>query len=113
MGHPHDRHAIIMFLIFFILINTYAFIILESFTDRMLCASSNTLTSPTCHIPIRGDSGGALPMKVSQPEDDVHIGIVSFGYDKLGRKDPVTTDVRYIDNPHDEKNIIMFLILFI
>ena len=62
---------------------------LGTLTDNMLCTSLGVLSKPA--IPKRGDSGGALLIKGDRPEEDVQIGVVSFGYDKPGRKDHVPT----------------------
>jgi len=63
---------------------------LGNMTESMLCTSLDERLSKRV-IPKRGDSGGALLIKGQQPKDDVQIGVVSFGYDKPGRKTPVPT----------------------
>jgi secreted trypsin-like serine protease len=72
---------------------------LGTMTDNMMCTSSlptdeslsrhNTTKATT--IPKQGDSGGALLLKGTHPKDDIQIGVISFGYDKPGRKKPVPT----------------------
>jgi len=64
---------------------------LGTMTDSMLCAISDALPGLASTIPKRGDSGGALLLKGSGPEDDVQIGLVSFGHNKPGRKELVPT----------------------
>lgn len=56
-----------------------------------LLSSRHTTATTTANIPKQGDSGGALLIKGSEPKDDIQIGVISFGYDKPGRRTPVPT----------------------
>jgi secreted trypsin-like serine protease len=65
--------------------------VLSSMHSITATSATATAASAAASIPKQGDSGGALLLKGSEPKDDIQIGVISFGYDKPGRKKPVPT----------------------